>query len=117
MHRTGPHCDSSEMVDFYRMIVRSERRHVNPVHAAYFADPFVWKVGERYYAIGTGKEEANGCAASTRKVFPLLRSADFYNWESAGRALNRPDAALGSNFWAPAVAVTDRRCYLYYSVG
>jgi beta-xylosidase len=94
---------------------RLERRHVNPVYGGYFADPFVWRAGETFYAIGTGEEEANGCVAS--KVFPLLRSVDFYHWEFIGRVLKRPAAALGGNFWAPAVAASAGRFYLYYSVG
>jgi beta-xylosidase len=47
----------------------------------------------------------------------LLRSDDFDRWEFVGRALDRPDESLGGNFWAPAVAVSDGRFYLYYSVG
>jgi len=97
------------------MVVSSERRCVNPVYEEYFADPFVWKVGETYYAIGTGEQEANGRVAS--KVFPLLRSDDLCRWEFLGRALVRPEAALGENFWAPAVAMSGGRFYLYYSVG
>ena len=33
-----------------------EITYTNPVYAEYFADPFVWKVGETYFAIGTGAE-------------------------------------------------------------
>ena len=99
------------------MVVRSELTQVHPVYAGYFADPFVWKAGNRYYAVGTGEEEANGCAAGMRKVFPLLRSEDFCHWEYVGRVLERPDESLGMNFWAPAVAVSEGRFYLYYSVG
>jgi len=100
------------------MIATTPRlRHQNPVYSEYFADPFVWKAGDNYFAIGTGEEEANGCTASTRAVFPVLRSVDFYHWEYAGKALIRPDAALGENFWAPAVAASEGRFYLYYSVG
>jgi hypothetical protein len=29
-------------------------RYANPVYPSYFADPFAWKHGGRYYAIGTG---------------------------------------------------------------
>ncbi len=106
------------MADGFPMVgVSSKQRHRNPVYAGYFADPFVWKAGDSYYAVGTGEEEANGCNAATRKVFPLLRSDDFYNWTSVGKALTRPDPALGENFWAPAVAADKGRFYLYYSVG
>src|SRR6266568_2752824 len=97
--------------------LKPRQRHANPVYADYFADPFVWKARDAYYAIGTGQEEADGCAASTRSVFPVLQSADFYCWEYVGKALIRPDTALGGNFWAPAVAVSEGHFYLYYSVG
>jgi beta-xylosidase len=59
--------------------------------------------------------EANG--QTLGKVFPLLRSDDFYHWQPAGSALIRPDPALGEHFWAPAVAYANGRFYLYYSVG
>jgi beta-xylosidase len=99
------------------MIVRSARTQVEPVYAGYFADPFVWKAGNRYYAVGTGEEEASGRTARMQKVFPLLTSNDLCQWEYVGRALERPDESLGMNFWAPAVAVFNDRFYLYYSVG
>jgi beta-xylosidase len=91
------------------------RRHANPIYDSYFADPFVWKYGRAYYAIGTGDLEANGTPDT--RVFPLLTSRDFYHWQFVGRPLLRPDVSLGMNFWAPAVAVQQDRFYLYYSVG
>jgi beta-xylosidase len=89
--------------------------HVNPVYDNYFADPFVWKHDETYFAIGTGQNEADGRPGET--VFPLLRSENFFDWEPAGHALTRPDAALGTHFWAPEIAHADGKFYLYYSVG
>lgn len=89
-------------------------RYTNPVYAGYFADPFAWRSGDDYFAIGTGPEEAGGKAAS--KVFPLLRSRDLVHWTEAGRALVRPDVA-GDTFWAPEIAHVEGRFYLYYSVG
>jgi GH43 family beta-xylosidase len=93
--------------------------YVNPVHADYFADPFVWRVGAQYCAVGTGATEAQGAvtAEPAPTVFPLLRSADLAHWEPAGHALVRPAAALGDTFWAPEIAHADGRWYLYYSVG
>ena len=86
-----------------------------PVYANYFADPFAWRHGEEYFAIGTGEREAEGHPGEM--VFPLLRSADLLTWEVAGRALLRPDPALGANFWAPEVCFHENKFYLYYSVG
>ena len=89
--------------------------HVNPVYGSYFADPYVWKVRDTYYAIGTGESEASGHTLG--KVFPILQSADFFQWQFASSALVRPDPQLGTNFWAPEVAEDRRTFYLYYSVG
>jgi len=89
--------------------------HTNPVYRSYLADPFVWKCGDVYYAIGTGLLEATG--QTIGKVFPLIHSSDFFQWQFASNAMVRPDPALGTHFWAPEVAYHDGRFYLYYSVG
>src|SRR5262245_43656668 len=89
--------------------------HANPVYPGHFADPFVWKHQDVYYAIGTGQAEANG--QTLGKVFPILHSTDFLQWSFASNALERTDPELGSNFWAPEVAYADGKFYLYYSVG
>jgi len=86
-----------------------------PAYGNYFADPFVWRHRDEYFAIGTGEREADGRPAEM--VFPLLRSVDFLQWQRAGRALLRPDPSLGTNFWAPEVAFHEEKFYLYYSVG
>lgn len=93
--------------------------YTNPVYPNYFADPFVWQHQGVYYAIGTGPAEAAGQVDEIhqQRVFPLLRSDDLVNWQFAGNALLRPDAALGDNFWAPEIAYQHGTFYLYYSVG
>jgi arabinan endo-1,5-alpha-L-arabinosidase len=93
--------------------------YCNPVHPDYFADPFVWRCGDEYFAIGTGPAEAGGevRSADGPTIFPLLRSRDLAHWERAGRALVRPPEALGDSFWAPEIASQDDRWFLYYSVG
>jgi beta-xylosidase len=91
-------------------------RYSNPVHPAYFADPFVWRSGRDYFAVGTGPEEAAGRPRS-RTVFPLLRSHDLVSWRELGRALVRPADAAGDTYWAPEVAHAEGRWFLYYSVG
>jgi len=90
-------------------------RHVNPVYAGYMADPFVWKHQDIYYAIGTGEAEATG--KTLGKVFPILHSTDLVQWQFASNALVRTDPELGDNYWAPEVAHSNGRFYLYYSVG
>jgi len=97
----------------------SVQSYQNPVFDGYFADPFVWRSGGEYFAVGTGAEEASGAPGEpgTPSVFPLLRSRDLLHWQPSGRALVRPDPALGNTFWAPEVIEHERRFYLYYSVG
>jgi beta-xylosidase len=89
----------------------------NPVYDRYFADPFVFRHGNTYYAIGTGETEARSEVSGSDLVFPLLRSPDLATWEPAGKALRRPDPALGDTFWAPEILPHDGLFYLYYSVG
>jgi beta-xylosidase len=86
-----------------------------PMFDEYFADPFVWRHGDEYFAIGTGEREASG--HPSEMIFPLLRSNDLREWERSGRALLRPDHSLGIHFWAPEVAFADGKFWLYYSVG
>jgi GH43 family beta-xylosidase len=96
-----------------------ELAYTNPVHGPYFADPFVWRHGGEYLAVGTGRTEAAGevSATSVPGIFPLLRSRDLVQWRDAGHALVRPAAGLGDTFWAPEVAQEDGRWFMYYSVG
>lgn len=82
----------------------------NPVYDGYFADPFVWRVGQTYWAIGTGD-------AVGGRQFPLLRSADLVHWEPAGGALVPSRGYEGAHFWAPEVAYEKGTFYLYYSAG
>ena len=96
-------------------VARANLTHANPVYGSYFADPFVWRYRDTYYAIGTGALEAAG--QTVGKVFPVLQSEDFTQWKFASSALVRPDASLGDNFWAPAVVQVEGTFYLYYSVG
>ncbi|HWQ92831.1 MAG TPA: family 43 glycosylhydrolase, partial [Clostridia bacterium] len=95
--------------------VHPRQTHANPVYGSYFADPFVWKHQGVYYAIGTGALEAQG--QTMGKIFPVLQSTDFFQWQFASNALVRPDPALGSHFWAPAVVFSAGEFFLYYSVG
>lgn len=83
--------------------------YTNPVYDGYFADPFVLRTSDGYVAIGTGR-------VVDGRVFEVLTSPDLVSWTSAGGALEAP-GDLGTDFWAPEVAVRDGRYYLYYSVG
>jgi beta-xylosidase len=82
----------------------------NPVWDGYFADPFVLRVGDAYYAYGTGSVIGG-------RVFEVLTSPDLVTWRSLGGALEPlPDPAL-TDYWAPEVAVADGTYFLYYSAG
>lgn len=92
--------------------------NIQPVYLGYFADPFVWKHHNIYYAIGTGGIETDGVSNNISDyVFPLLQSQDMIHWTYKGNALRRPSESLGDTFWAPEVAYRDLLFYLYYSVG
>lgn len=83
-----------------------------PLFDGYFADPFVLRTEAGYFAYGT-----NPLAAADDRVFEVLESNDLKNWVSHGGALLRPDATLGSDFWAPEVVERDGEFWMYYSVG
>jgi beta-xylosidase len=85
--------------------------YVNPVYDRYFADPFVLRAGDAFYAYGTGSRFSDG------RVFEVLRSTDLVSWESLGGALVAREAAEREDYWAPEVACADGRYYMYYSVG
>lgn len=85
----------------------------NPVWPGYFADPFVLRVEDDYYAYGTGKAGARLAG----REFEVLHSRDLVRWTSVGGALEPlPDAAL-TDYWAPEVAAHDGRYWMYYSAG
>jgi beta-xylosidase len=81
-----------------------------PDWPGYFADPFVLRVADEYYAYGTGTRTREG-------VFEVLRSADLRVWESQGVCLSPVAEELGDTYWAPEVAVHDDAFWMYYSVG
>src|SRR3712207_6150373 len=89
--------------------------YCNPVYPDYFADPFVWKHEGSYYAIGTGSAEAYG--HGRERAFEVLRASDLSHWTPAGCALAALDPDYGDAYWAPEVAFTGGKFYLYYSIG
>jgi GH43 family beta-xylosidase len=99
--------------------MRRVRSYRNPVIGDYLGDPFVWQHEGRYFAIGTGREDATGMAGdhSSASIFPLYVSTDLAHWTRTGKALVRPYATHGYTFWAPEVIFVEGVFYLYYSVG
>ncbi|MGH7214251.1 MAG: glycoside hydrolase family 43 protein, partial [Tepidisphaeraceae bacterium] len=84
--------------------------YTNPVWPHYFADPFVLKIGDTYWAYGTAPSDPK-----TGRQFPILRSSDLVNWQHVGHALEPLHDPAGVNYWAPEVAEKGGRFYLYYS--
>jgi beta-xylosidase len=84
--------------------------YTNPVYDGYFADPFVLRVDDAFYAYGTGLR----CEG---RVFEVLRSGDLVRWESLGAALVELPAPQHGAYWAPEVARAADVFYMYYSVG
>jgi beta-xylosidase len=100
--------------------------YTNPVYPNYFADPFVWRAGDTYYAVGTGVLEARSEAGhgaglltvdGRPGVFSILRSPDLVRWSPVGAALVVLEPDYGDAYWAPEVAFARGRFWLYYSVG
>jgi beta-xylosidase len=87
------------------------RTFTNPVYAGYFADPFVLRHEDRYYAYGTNNVDVHSSA------FEILVSDDLVNWTRVGRALEAVDGLDARHHWAPEVAERDGRFYMYFSAG
>jgi beta-xylosidase len=102
------------------------RTYQNPVYHGYLADPFAWKVGENYFAVGTGpvipleraseKDLTSWNIGGEERAFPILFSKNFSDWKLLGGALRVPESLRGGAFWAPEVAYDGHQFYLYYSV-
>lgn len=88
----------------------------NPVWLNYLADPFVWRVGDRYFACGTGSDVGDGREADG-KIFPLLQSSDLVHWTYLGGALEPLSSPNGKRiaYWAPEVAERDGTFFMYYA--
>jgi beta-xylosidase len=100
----------------------AEETFSNPVAEGYFADPFVLRHEDCWYAYGTGP--SGGAQVAERgRVFEIRRSTDLVSWETLGYALETPglppaeDPSEHREYWAPEVAEIDGRFYLYYSTG
>lgn len=84
--------------------------YTNPVYAGYFADPFVLRVDDRYYAYGTRDPQSPG-------PFDVLVSPDLVDWERLGSALEALTTPDARDYWAPEVVFDGERFYMYYSAG
>jgi beta-xylosidase len=82
-----------------------------PVFEGYFADPFLVRFDGEYVAYGSGDPSV------APRGFEALRSPDLRSWESAGTVFTGADPVLGTAYWAPEVAFSGGRYWMYYSVG
>jgi beta-xylosidase len=80
------------------------------VYGGYFADPFVLRTADGYFAYGTG-------ALVDGRAFEVLRSDDLVRWERVGGALEPLSEPWATDYWAPEVACAEGRYFLYYSAG
>lgn len=91
------------------MATVSRITYKNPVWPDYFADPFVLKSGENYWAYGTAPGDAG------ERQFPVLKSGDLAHWEYVGHALHPLRDRKAYAYWAPEVAEHGGRFYMFYS--
>ena len=97
---------------FNKELMIDTRTYTNPVYPDYYADPFVLRVGNDYYAYGTsGKPQEAG------RAFEVLHSTDLITWTSVGGALDPLPDESARDYWAPEVAEHQGRFYMYYSAG
>ena len=89
-------------------------QYTNPVWPGYFADPFVLRWGDAFFAYGTG-EPTEQRLPGQASVFQVLRSSDLAEWTEVGHALAPSAQDLTNAFWAPEVAAAGGRFFLYYS--
>lgn len=78
----------------------------NPVMDADFPDPFVLRVGDRYYAYATTDAAQN---------LQLARSDDLVTWEILDDPLPKIAAWSSGDTWAPEVLKTSAGFVLYYT--
>jgi GH43 family beta-xylosidase len=89
---------------------RTSGSFANPVFPKNLPDPFVLRFNGRYYAYATGPAEDG-------RFFPMLTSVDLVRWKECGGALAPLDLPGAEEYWAPEVAYSEGRFYLYYATG
>ncbi|MGV3719534.1 MAG: glycoside hydrolase family 43 protein [Actinomycetota bacterium] len=88
--------------------------YTNPIYSRDFPDPFVLRFNGRYYAYATSPVPVT---EPGQQVFPMLSSTDLVSWRDEGCALSSLDLSGLDAYWAPEVAYSNGRFYLYYAVG
>jgi xylan 1,4-beta-xylosidase len=72
-----------------------------------FPDPSVTKVGNTYWATATSSNWA--------PAFPLLKSNDLVQWQTAGAIFHQLPAWADFYFWAPEISYDHGKLFVYYS--
>lgn len=80
--------------------------YTNPLWDGYLADPYAFRVGDTYYAVGTGE-------APDGRQFPILKSENLTDWEFVAGALEKMEGI--EEYWAPEIAEKDGKFYLYWA--
>ncbi len=85
----------------------------NPVWDGYCADPFVLRAGDFYYCYATASN--SGAHDLGGRHFVLLRSANLVDWDFLGGALEPAQGLEHAAHWAPEVALSGGKFWMYYS--
>jgi arabinan endo-1,5-alpha-L-arabinosidase len=83
----------------------------SPVFDGYFADPFLARFGDEYFAYGSGDP------GLPSRGFEALRSSDLRTWTSAGLVFAGVEESRGDAYWAPEVLFAEGCYWMYYSLG
>jgi len=89
---------------------RRSATYTNPVYPRDLPDPFALRFNGVYYAFATGR-------ADDGRYFPILSSRDLVSWEAHAGALDPLELEGAEQYWAPEVAYSEGRFYMYYAVG
>ena len=72
-----------------------------------YPDPSVVKIGDTYWASAT--------TSNWMPAYPLLKSKDLINWETAGHVFDTKPEWADYYFWAPEISYENGKVYIYYS--
>ncbi len=79
----------------------------NPVIRGDIPDPSVIRIDDTYYLAGTSSEWA--------PHYPIFKSRDLVNWETAGHVFDRKPEWTSSSFWAPELLLHNGTVFCYYT--
>jgi arabinan endo-1,5-alpha-L-arabinosidase len=83
-----------------------------PAHLGYFADPYLLRTTDGFVAYGSPEPFGQHGAS----IEALVSDGDLHAWRSAGVVL-QADERIGTDYWAPEVALMDGAYWMVYSAG